>query len=356
METDDSGLDLFSAPGEGLEAGRDRAADLAPRSGRNGAFDQIAILLRSPERYQPMIEDALRRARIPAYFNRGSARPDPGGRAFLALLACALEKCSASRFAEYLSLGQVPAPGASRAPEWVAAEDELLSATDTGLIPANLSAEDQAPADSVTIEADEAPTPFAPAGWEKLLVDAAVIGERDRWRRRLRGLGREFEHRLKSVERDDEARRNHLARQLDQLHQLEGFALPLVEALHALPAEAQWKEWLKHLAALARMALRHPEPVLAVLAEFEPMSEVGPASLEEVAEVLRDRLRFLRRDPPQRRYGRVFVGSIEEARGRDFAVVFLPGLAEGLFPQRAFEDPLLLDHFRRDLGASLIAA
>jgi ATP-dependent exoDNAse (exonuclease V) beta subunit len=69
------------------------------------AFDQVAILLRSPERYQPMVEDALRRAGVPAYFSHGSARPDPGGRAFLALLACASERLSASRFAEYLSLG-----------------------------------------------------------------------------------------------------------------------------------------------------------------------------------------------------------------------------------------------------------
>ena len=38
------------------------------------------------------------------------------------------------------------------------------------------------------------------------------------------------------------------------------------------------------------MALRQPEPVLAVLAEFEPMGEVGPATLDEVAEVLSERL------------------------------------------------------------------
>jgi hypothetical protein len=39
------------------------------------------------------------------------------------------------------------------------------------------------------------------------------------------------------------------------------------------------------LTALARRALRRPEPVLEALAEFEPMGDVGPASLEEVAEV-----------------------------------------------------------------------
>ena len=49
-----------------------------------------------------------RRADVPAWFDRGTRRPHPAGRAFLALLACAAEQLSAARFAEYLSLGQVP--------------------------------------------------------------------------------------------------------------------------------------------------------------------------------------------------------------------------------------------------------
>ncbi len=331
----DGALELFSAPGEGLEA-----VEIARRIlklARDGTpFDRVAILLRSPERYQPMLEEALRRAQIPAYFSRGTARPDPGGRAFLALLACAAEKCSASRFAEYLSLGQVPAAGFEAATEWVPAADEML---------ADVSEPEQADR-----EADESTSVAAPASWEKLLVDAAVIGGRDRWQRRLRGLAREFELRMEALDRDDDPQREHLARRLDQLRQLETFALPLIDALSALPGKADWKEWIAELSALARVALRKPEPVLAVLAEFAPMGDVGPAGIEEVAEVLSSRLRFLRHDPPRRRYGCVFVGSIEEARGREFRVVFLPGLAEGLFPRRALEDPLLLDQFRRAPG------
>ncbi len=207
--------------------------------------------------------------------------------------------------------------------------------------------------ESPVADVDETRVPRAPAAWERLLVDAAVIGGRDRWQRRLHGLEREFELRLASLERDDDPRRDHLAQQLDQLRQLEHFALPLIDELDALPSAAQWSEWLEHLIRLAKLALRRPEPVLAVLAEFVPMGEVGPATLEEVAEVLSERLRFLRSDPPHRRYGRVFVGSIEESRGREFDVVFLPGLAEGLFPQRALEDPLLLDDFRREIAKSL---
>ena len=83
------------------------------------------------------------------------------------------------------------------------------------------------------------------------------------------------------------------------------------------------------------------------------MGDVGPVALEEVAEVLSERLRFLRREPPAQRWGRVFVGSIEEARGREFGVVFLPGLAEGLFPQRMLEDPLLLDELREAVSEHL---
>ena len=83
------------------------------------------------------------------------------------------------------------------------------------------------------------------------------------------------------------------------------------------------------------------------------MGDVGPVTVEEVSEVLSDRLRFLRAEPPQRRWGRVFVGSIEESRGCEFRVVFLPGLAEGLFPQRALEDPLLLDDFRSAIAEAL---
>jgi ATP-dependent helicase/nuclease subunit B len=318
----DGRFEFFSAPGEGLEAVE--IARRIIRLAREGvAFDQVAILLRNPDRYQPMIEDALQRAQIPAWFSRGTARPHPSGRAFLALLLCAGERLSASRFAEYLSLGQIPeTPGA---PKWVAPEDELLGTPDNQL--GNEVAEPAAEADRPT-----------PRRWERLLVDAAVIGGKDRWERRLNGLEAEFVLQEKS---------------LDQLQNLKQFALPLIGLLDALPAAATWSIWLEQLAELARLSLRDPDPVLAVLAELAPMGDVGPVALDEVAEVLSERLRFLRREPPAQRWGCVFVGSIDEARGREFGVVFLPGLAEGLFPQRMLEDPLLLDEFRQAVSEHL---
>jgi CRISPR/Cas system-associated exonuclease Cas4 (RecB family) len=337
-----AGFEMFSAPGEGLEVVEiaRRILRLAAESVR---FDEIAILLRSPERYQPMVEDALRRAAIPAWFSRGTARPDPAGRAFLALLACAAEKLSASRFAEYLSFGQVPS-GHRQESEWVGPNDPALTGR------ADLR-DESVLAPPIRARAD-APAPPAPAAWEKLLVDAAVVGGRARWTRRLAGLEREFELKL-SAKKDDETYRQYLTTQLDRLRSLSQFALPLIERLDSFPGSATWGEWLDHLIPLAEESLRNADGVLTVLAELEPMSEVGPVTVDEVAEVLSERLRFLRAEPAQRRWGQVFVGSIDEARGCEFPVVFLPGLAEGLFPQRAFEDPLLLDDARRKISSSL---
>src|SRR5690348_10723102 len=98
-------VQFFSAPGEGRECVEiARRIHEAARAGTR--FDQIAIALRSPQTYAPLLEAALERAGIAAYFARGTRRPDASGRALLALLLCAEEGLSAQRFAEYLSLGQ----------------------------------------------------------------------------------------------------------------------------------------------------------------------------------------------------------------------------------------------------------
>ena len=340
----DSSLEYFSAAGESLEC-VEIARRIRKLAAAGTAFDRVAILLRSPERYQPLVEEALRRAAIPAYFSRGVARPDPAGRAFLALLACAAEGCSATRFAEYLSLGQAPPldrpPAAASPPP---PDDEVLARLYEGAETATPEPEPE-PAEDGTLQ--------SPVAWEKLLVDAAVIGGRARWERRLRGLEEEFRLRLADLAPKEEGRRRYLLREIARLKNLEQFALPLVERLSALPRQAVWRDWIERLHALAAAALRDPARVQSLLDELQAMEDVGPVGLDEVSGVLGERLRFLRSEPPLRRYGRVFVGGIAEARARVFDTVFLPGLCEGLFPARAREDPILLDIYREALHAGL---
>lgn len=341
----DGTVSCFSAAGEGLEC-VEIARRIHALTGSGVAFDRIAVLLRSPERYQPLLEEAFRRAGVGAYFYRGTARPNPAGRAFLALLLCAIERCSASRFAEYLSLAQVPALSEAGEPlrsesGWTPPSDEIL-----GGVHGTAAA-------MAREETGEATVLVTPYGWERLLVDAAVVGGRERWARRLRGLAEELHLKLDRVSDEDEEARSALESRLERLQVLERFALPLIDLLGSLPAQAVWSDWIEGLIELAETALRYPAPVVSVLRELHPMADVGPVGLDEVYGVLEDRLRFLRDDPPRHRYGQVFVASIEESRGRRFDVVFLPGLAEGLFPRRAAEDPLLLDVHRERTAAHL---
>lgn len=121
----------------------------------------------------------------------------------------------------------------------------------------------------------------------------------------------------------------------------------MIEELAALPESATWGEWIGALEQLVPRVLRQPERVLAVLADLKPMGPVASVPLAEVQNVLQHWLANLQQQPPETRYGRVLVATPEQARGRVFDIVFIPGLAERMFPQKLREDPLLLDKLRR---------
>jgi ATP-dependent helicase/nuclease subunit B len=354
-------VSLFSAPGEGREAVEivRRALDEA---GRGVRFDEMAVFLRTPQQYLGLLEHACARASVPVYFDRGTERPDPAGRAFIALLSCAVEGLSAKRFDEYLSLGQVPQVGETRSSDVALPDDEALAVS----VPRDPSGPPDHPVVADPPDSDDeavvAGTLRSPWKWEELIVESAVVGGRDRpqgrarWRRRLDGLKADYEYRLRELERDEpeSARIARYRRDLRNLVHLRRFALPIVDRLAEWPDHATWGEWLDRFADLARAALRRPARVLQTLADLRPMSAIGPVGLEEARDVLHDRLVTLDRDPPARRHGRLFVGTPHQARGRSFRVVFVPGLAERIVPQRPREDPLLLDERRQAIDGSLV--
>jgi hypothetical protein len=355
-------LRFFSAPGEAREC-VEVARRIVEEARAGVPFDEMAVFLRSPQRYVGLLEHALSRAGVPAWFDRGTVRPHPAGRAFLAILACACEKLSARRFAEYLSLAQVPRLDAARREfGFVVPDDEALVAAAPGADEAPATAparEDPSPPDADDDDvAVVAGSLRAPWKWETLIVESAVIGgDPARWHRRLDGLAHEYALRRDAERKEDpdSPRIAGLERDLRNLSHLRAFALPIIDVLARWPAEASWGEWLDRFAALAPLVLRQPERVLRVLADLRPMAEIGPVPLDEARDVMADRLLRLETDPPRYRYGRVFVGSPHQARGRTFRVVFVPGLAERMFPQKPHEDPMLLDEeMRVPLGAGLL--
>src|SRR5208282_5645534 len=212
---------------------------------------------------------------------------------------------SARRFAEYLSLAQVPDPDRPR-------EDEPTISTDAELAPASLESDLEVEDHPALVDDLDASDPIpvidgtarAPWRWERLLVDAAVIGSAERWRKRLAGLGNELVARRKEMADADAAG---LERRILDLAHLGEVAMPILSMLEAAPRDATWGDWLKFLRGLVELAIRDREAVLAALAELEPMAPVAPVGLDEVRLVLNDRLGRLEAPRRVRRYGAVFV-------------------------------------------------
>jgi RecB family exonuclease len=354
----DDTVEVFSAPGEGREC-----IEIARRvlwlARRGVPFDRIAVLLRSPEEYRVYLEEAFNRAGIPVHYARGAVRPDPAGRAFCALLKCAAEGLSARRFAEYLSLGQVPDAAPGGTPPEAASRGDLWVAPDSHIAPQLSTGEgDQQPRPTPPGDYNDAvPVSYgqlrAPRRWECLLVEAAVIGGRDRWRRRIDGLANDLRLRLSEIAGEDDTQAATLSQTLDDLGAFAGYAIPLIEVLDNLPPSANWGEWLDQLGALATRALKQPDRVLAVLAELAPMGPVGQVTLYEVLLVLERLLLEVAVPPPSQRYGKVLAAPIDGVRGLSFEAVFVPGLAEKMFPRKIVEEPILLDVARARISEGL---
>ena len=359
---EDGSLTVFSAPGEGREC-VEIARRLLELAEDGTAFDRCAILLRQPADYRPYVEEALGRAEIPAWYARGVRRPDPAGRAFLALLRCRQDDYSARRFAEYLSIGEVPADGeesddAPPAETWtppIDHEDPLdvqMGFDFSPEPPAEVPAPD---GDEKTDGPVRAGTVRVPRRWEELLVESSVVGGLDRWERRLDSLGRELEMQRAGLEVEDidDPRVARIERSMQDLRHLREYALSLLRSLADLPGSATWAEWLEALGALAERALRNPRGVHGTLAALAPMGPVGPVTLTEVIRALGPRLLEASEPPRGNRFGKVFVGPIESARGLVFDVVFVPGMAERVFPPKISEDPILLDSVRDGLNGAV---
>ena len=267
---------------------------------------------------------------------------------------------------------------AQRVPEFVAPDDEELGAAGRRRregVDADEPASRRAPRARSRIPTLDAPIPDdsdddaivagtlrAPWKWETLIVESAVIGgDPGAVAPAADGAGAtrcgcSATPSARTIPDSPKAAR--IERDLRNLGHLRAFALPIVDLLAAWPASGDVGRVARSLRGAradgAAPARARAARARSSCARWRP---IGPVSLDEARDVIADRLQMLEIDPPTSRYGRVFVGSPQQARGRTFRVVFVAGLAERMFPQRPHEDPMLLDReMREPLGAGLRAA
>ena len=199
--------------------------------------------------------------------------------------------------------------------------------------------------------------------WEALSRQAGVVRGLDQWRQRV---GRSVEQaeeraRLSALRDEDSPARIHaMEEQARRAARLVGFVEVLTKRLPPEDGSSwrQFGEWgkdaLQYYAASPadwpeqqQSALDRVEEVLGQLSELD---DVEPGTtLAEFRQALEQAL-----DAPSGRTGAtgsgVFVASLGAAIGMEFDAVWILGMAEGAFPPRPIEDPLLPDGARRSLG------
>jgi len=293
---------VLSAAGEALEA-VEIARLIQQATGEGVRYQEIAVLLRTPDAYNVALASAFERAGIDSFFVEGVPEVDPAARGLSLLLDLVGSDLDRARVMEFLTSARI---------RWA----ELLGPD----------------------------VDVSPARWDRLSAQAGIVSGLESWRSRLAEKKAFREAREYDDDRD--------LRLYDSLVRL----IDLLAAdLATIPAHGSWSAYLDATLALLdrwveRASLTH-ERLERVL---RPLGQYAPApSREEFLARTRELLATQRYREGQLGDGRVFVGSIAAARGLRFRLVFVPGLVERAFPSLVRPDPLLLDDEREALGDGL---
>ena len=350
---------LFSAPGEGRECVGivRRVLDEA----RGGVpFDEMAVFLRAPRESVGLLGARCARGGIAAWFDRGTGRPDPSGRAFVAMLWCAVEGFSAERFEEYLSVGRfllshrrAPAARCNRRGRPPTAHRLHV---ERGQHPDAEDGGGEAPArddeDAAIVEG----TLRSPWKWEELIVESAVIGGAPReagGAGGLDGLADTVPPRS-SEEPREEPESPRLPRFEPRAGQPAAPA-PFRAADHRrarrVAGDSRVGRVARTVRALAPACLNGRRACSNARPGCGRWRDVGPVTLEEARDVLHDRLRRARLESAGRRYGRGLRRHSASGARPDVPGGVRARACGAMLPQRPREDPLLLD--ARGAGSSM---
>ena len=344
LGTMDDDVVLLSAPGESREC-VEIARRVQREAERGVPFDRMAILLRAPAQYRAHLEEALRRAGVPAHFARGTvqarsrrarvpgaARVRRGGPLGAALRRVPLARRGGRRRP---ATARRPLPAARRA----------LGAARRRAIAARGAGPRQRPrprADGATEARRAGETAHARhAARAAALGAAARRSGRDRRPRALGDAARRASRKLVDLDRkalrdSDEAAGRALAsrpRGHRRAARLRAPAPSRFAGAGATHARGAWGNWLDRLSALwprARCAIP------TACSRCSPSSADGgrrpgrPQRGAPGARAASDSSSSC--CPKSGRFGRVFVAAVEAARGLSFDVVFVPGLAEKNLP------------------------
>ncbi len=294
---------LASLPGEEEEVREIARRLLALARERGFRFGEMAIILPSVEAYAPLCREILAEAGIPYYL---SARTPgaPGGAAgastILKILGGAMERRDVVEFLASAPLREEAGPGE---------------------------------------RCDRA------ALWIRKSAEAGMVGERG-WAEESAAL---VERLRSSVEKGAER-----AETLDAARGVDALMRRIAEARESFRGASSWSAFAEKVSALVGELFRESEDTEAVRRAIDALAGLdaveAPATFEAFLGLAESALAA--RAFPTGRFGGegVNVLSFEQARGLSFKAVFIPGLAERMFPSTIRQDPLMNDRERREMN------
>ncbi len=201
------------------------------------------------------------------------------------------------------------------------------------------------------------------AAWEAISSAAGVVRGSGQWQSRLDNYCRGLQEKIISGQTDENGEPLPTADytlKRDSALRLKSF----ITRLSADPPPRDGSPWKDFTAWAGQMAKRYAgvgswpeeqvdryEKVIEVMDELADIDSLDPggATLEEFSRMLAECL-----DIPAGRAGAtgsgVFIAPLHSARGMEFDVVYIPGMAEGAFPPSAYDDAVIPDSLKQQLG------
>ncbi len=296
-------LKLLNAPGEEEEV-REIARRILALARGGVRFEEVAVILPSVEAYAPLCREIFREAGIPCAAHSGlSADAGPalkGALGLLEILGGAMERRD---IVEFLVSAPLRPPAAGRAR-----------------------------CDRFSL-------------WARLSAEAGIVGERG-WIEESAALV----ERLRLLEERGEGSGEAFAAALDA----DAVIGKIVRAGEGLRAASSWRGLADGFSSLVRELFPESPDLEGAREAIERLASLDrlgqPVSFDEFARIAEASLADAARAAGRGGDG-VHVLSLVQARGLGFEAVFIPGLAERIFPAAARQDPFLGDRERRELNA-----
>ncbi|MDD5448486.1 MAG: exodeoxyribonuclease V subunit gamma [Actinomycetota bacterium] len=307
-DSDDT-VQIISAPGERREVQEIAREVLYYWHEKGIPFEEMAVILKHPETYGRLVVEEFERLGIPYYSScHSKLSQTPEARSLILLCEIALSGIKRSKVMDFLKACPL------------SIKDILRRELKPG-------------------EVDL---------WDKISVDAGVIGTKEQWRSRLKRFI-ESGKPTSSEARDFLSMIEYILEVVEKIPEksnISGFLSPIIEAYSKIVSPSEHKK--------SAPGEKDTDTKDFVLEEMENLTQfeasIGEFNFESFVSLIKEHLANREVNKGNFKRGGVNVLEIMKARGTSFQVVFIPGIVEKGFPDISHKGGILPDEDRKMLN------